>query len=159
MADISAYVALSLSGRLPIMPPTPALIVNLDVGERYRIAEALSRAITLLVGVSDEVLRASANTVSRILDQAGVGEVAFVASPDHATVTNYTARLRVSGNSTIVATQSLGVPTPDGNGVIIVDLTSLFSGQAAGAYTVSILTTSSGGSVDSTESSPFAIPV
>jgi hypothetical protein len=51
------------------------------------------------------------------------------------------------------------VPTPDGDGVIIVDLTDTLDGFAAGAYTVSILTTSPGGSTDSAESAPFAIPL
>lgn len=158
MTDLAVTVVRGF-GRTPIMPANPSLIVNLDVGERFRLAEVLSRAITLLVGVSDEVLRATANAVSRILDQASSGEVAFNASPDHASITNYTARVRVSGVSTVVATQSLGVPTPDGNGVIIVDLTATFAGLSAGNYTVSILATSSGGSTDSAESTPFALPL
>lgn len=158
MTDLAAVIVQG-TGRTPIMPPNPSLLVNLAIGERFRLAEALTRAITLLVGVADEVLHASANTVSRILDAASVGETAFNASPDHASVTNYTARLRVSGNSTVVATQSLGVPTPDGNGVIIVDLTTLFAGRTAGNYTVSILTTTSGGSTDSAESTAFALPL
>jgi hypothetical protein len=87
------------------------------------------------------------------------GDVAFVASPDHAVVTNYTARLRVFGNSTVIDTLSLGVPTPDGNNVIVASLTSLFAGEAAGTYTVSILTTSAGGSTDSVESNAFVLPI
>src|SRR5690349_16180993 len=132
MADLSATVSLRY-GRSPIMPPNPALIVNLDVGEAPRLAESLSRAIMLAVSVQ-ESMHASANTVSRILDQAGVAEFAFVASPDQAVVTDYTARLRVYGTSTVIATLSLGVPTPDGNGVIVTDITSLLSGQPSGTY-------------------------
>ena len=53
MPDLGVIVVQGL-GRQPIMPPFPTLIVNLDQGERFRIAEVMSRAITLLVGVSDE---------------------------------------------------------------------------------------------------------
>jgi hypothetical protein len=159
MADLGVTIVQSVSGRFPLMPPTPTLLINLALGERYRLAETMTRAITLQAGVSDEVLHATANTVSRILDLAGVGEVAFNASPDHASITNYTARIRVYGNSTVVATQSLGVPTPDGNNVIIVDLTTTLAAQTAGNYTVSILATSAGGSTDSAESAAFSVPL
>lgn len=141
-------------GPLLIMPPNPALIVN-HPGETVRIGEALTRAITLQATPS-ETIRVSANTVTAIRN---AGFVAFVASPDHASVTNYTARIRVSGSATITTTQSLGVPTPDGNGVIVADLVATLSALAAGNYTVSILATSAGGSTDSAVSNAITVPL
>lgn len=86
--------------------------------------------------------------------------VAMNASPDHASVTSYTARLRtVADPGTIVDTLSLGVPTPDGSGVMIVNLASLFSGKTAGDYTVSVLTTTATGSADSALSNAFTLPI
>jgi hypothetical protein len=158
MTDLGVSVVQGF-GRSPIMPSSPTLVINLSPPDRIRIAEAMTVALGLLVNVPDEVLHATANTVSRILDQASSGEVAFNASPDHSFVTSYTANVRVFGVSTVVATQNLGKPTPDGNGVIIVDLTATFAGLAAGNYTVSILTTAPGGSVDSAESAAFALPL
>ena len=114
-------------------------------------------ATLLVVGLLLETLACSANTVSKIL--GNTGEVAFTASPDQAVITDYTARLRVWGNATVIDTLSLGVPTPDGNGIIIADLTSLFAGKAAGNYTISILATSEGGSTDSAESPAFSLPL
>jgi hypothetical protein len=104
-----------------------------------------------------EGLKLYANTVTRTWH--GSGDVAFNASPDHATVTSYTARLRVSGSPTIVDTEALGKPTPDGNNVIVVALATFFSTQAAGDYTISILATDAGGSTDSAESNPFTLPL
>ena len=158
MADLAVEVVQRF-GRYTILPANPSLFPASGIlTEAVRIAEVLARAITLFVLVTEQLACVS-NTVSKILDQASVGELAFVASEDHAVVTNYTAQIRVSGNSTVVATQDLGKPTPDGNHVIISDLTSTFAGLSAGNYTVSILTTSPGGSADSTESAEFVLPL
>ncbi len=159
MADLSALVVLGY-GRTPVMGPVaPVLTPGSNLGETARLGEALTVRRGLTVQLVAEGLHVVADSVSRILDAASVGEVAFVASPDHATVTSYTARVRVFGNSTIVATQALGKPTPDGNNTIIVDLTATFAGLATGDYTVSVLATAPGGSTDSTESSAFHLPL
>jgi hypothetical protein len=158
MADLGVRISLSMA-RAQIMPASPTLVQNLNPPERFRIAEAMTVAMGLLVNVDSEILQATAGTVSRIMDAALAGEVAFNASPDHEIVTNYTANVRVSGSSTVVATQSLGKPTPDGNGVIIVDLTSTFAGLSTGTYTVSILATAPAGSADSAESAAFSLPL
>ncbi len=157
MADLNANIVLGY-GRTAIMPSIPVLFPASGIlTESARITTSVARAITLLVMVTAEELRGRANTVTGI--RGNTGQVAFNASPDHAAVTSYTARVRVSGNSTVVATQGLGKPTPDGNNVIVVDLSSTFSGLSAGNYTVSILSTSAGGSTDSTESAAFALPL
>ena len=157
MADLSVEVVRRY-GRQLIMPPFSVLSPFQGVLiDNVKIGETLTRAITLLRLVQQEDIKLSANTVSHIL--GNTGEVAFNASPDQAVITNYTARVRVSGSSTVVATQDLGVPTPDGNGVIIVNMAATFAGLATGNYTVSILATSAGGSTDSTESAPFALPL
>jgi hypothetical protein len=154
MADLSAHVVLGY-GRTIIMPPNPALIVNLP-GEIARLGYAVTRAMTLQA-TPTEALRVIANTVTALRN---AGFVAFVASPDHnTTVTSYTARSRVSGSGTITTTQALGKPTPDGNGVIVADLVTTLSALAAGDYTVSILTTSAGGSTDSAESNAITVPL
>lgn len=154
MADLSANVVLGY-GRNVIMPPNPTLLVN-HPGEIARVVETLSRARTL-EATPTEALRAIANFVTTI--RGTTGQVAFNANPSHATLISYTARVRVSGNSTVVATQGLGKPTPDGNNVIIVDMSATFAGLAAGNYTVSILATDATGSTDSAESSPFSLPL
>lgn len=159
MADLSVAVVQGF-GRRPIMPVASDLYPNPQgvLTNTLRVLDAVTVARTLSA-LATEALALRANTVSVIDDNPALGEVAFNASPDQASVTTYTARVRVSGNATVVATQSLGVPTPDGNNVIIVDLTATFAGLAAGNYTVSILTTSAGGSTDSAESAPFALPL
>lgn len=85
--------------------------------------------------------------------------VTFVASPDHANVINYQALLRLSGNSAVVATQDLGVPTPNAQNEIVVSLVPLYAGAAPGTYTVSILTVTTGGSTDSGVSNAFTLPL
>lgn len=157
MADLSAVVGHS-RGRSRIMAPQVALIVNFDP-EVVRIAPAapLRQFTPLRPATMTETVRASANYATVI--RGNTGQVAFVAQSDHATITGYTARIRQSGSSTVVATQSLGTPTPDPNNVIVSDLTGTFSGLAAGNYTVSILATSAGGSTDSAESSAFSLPL
>lgn len=154
MADLSANVKVSL-GRAVLMAPSPTLSVFAGP-ENWRLVELLQRSITLLGLPAAEALSLYANTVTAI--RGNTGQVAFNASPDHVDVTSYTARVRVSGSVTITATQALGKPTPDGNNVIVVDLSATFTGLAAGNYTVSILATSDGGSADSTESPAFALP-
>lgn len=156
MADLARQVVLGY-GRAGLQSTAPVLTTH--PVEAFTLSEVLVARRGLTVAVTNEVLHVVADSVSRILDVASSGEVAFVASLAHASVTNYTARVRVSGDSAVVATQSLGVPTPDGNNTIIVDLTATFAGLAAGDYTVSILTTTSGGSTDSVESSAFALPL
>lgn len=89
----------------------------------------------------------------------GSGEVSFTISQQHAEVTNYAARLRVSGNSTVVATQNLGVPTPDSYGVIVANLQATYNQLSAGDYTVSIATTTPLGTTDSAESNAFTLPL
>jgi hypothetical protein len=87
------------------------------------------------------------------------GFLSFTKSEDHASVTNYTAQLRLSGSATVVDTLSLGVPTPNTYGVIVADLTALFSGKSAGDYTVSIVTTTPSGATDSGVSDAFTLPL
>ena len=135
MADLNAYVQRRF-GRSAIMPGAFA---------------------TLSRNVDPENVEVYANFVTII--RGNTGQVAFNANPVHAQVTNYTLHVRVYGNSTVIDTQDLGVPTPDGNNVIVVDASATFAEQSAGNYTVSILTTTAGGSTDSSESSPFALPL
>jgi len=129
----------------------------LVAGRGFGRSKIMSGTPLVMTVSLSEGLKLSANTVSRTWHDTG--DVAFNASPDHATVLSYTARLRVSGSATVVASQLLGKPTPDGNNVIIVPLAGFLAYRAAGDYTISILATDAVGSADSAESPPFTLPL
>lgn len=134
MADLSAVVSRRNYGRSALMlPPGPTLTGSLA-----------------------ESVHVVANTVTTIRGETGL--VAFNASPDHATVLTYEARLRNSGSGTVLDTEPLGKPTPDGNGVIVVDLSGFFA-YRAGDFTVSIAATDAGGTTDSEVSAAFSLPL
>jgi hypothetical protein len=134
-ADLSVFVYGLLFPGSPI-GPVPGQAIQ------FSSAEALH------VGQEYSVLR------------VGLGDLMFTASPNHAQVTDYKAQLRAFGNSTVLLpTLSLGVPTPDIFDHIVVNLNALYSGRAAGDYTVSILTETPTGSVDSEESNAFTLPL
>lgn len=86
------------------------------------------------------------------------GYVSFTKDANHATVTNYEARLRAVGSSTVLATQSLGVPAPNDYHAITADLSTLYSGRT-GNFTVSIARTTPSGTLDSTVSDAFTLPL
>jgi len=86
------------------------------------------------------------------------GNVVFTASPDHASVISYEARLHQAGFAGILDSTDLGKPTPV-NGIITVDLTTFFSGQPIGVYTVTIATITAGGTTDSMYSNEFSLPL
>lgn len=89
-----------------------------------------------------------------------IGDISFLASADHASVTSYTAKLYDS-NDDLVDTLSLGKPTPDETNTIVVNEQAWLNTHTAGnGYYVRVTATSPGG-----ESSPasgtgvFTIPV
>jgi hypothetical protein len=88
----------------------------------------------------------------------GLGDVSFVPSAGHASVTNYEARVRADGSGTVIATKALGVPTPQ-SGRITVNLRALLDSLSPGNYTVSIAATSAGGTDDSDPTSAFIVPL
>jgi hypothetical protein len=102
------------------------------------------------------VIAAYANTAAAWVWQKGY--LVFFASLDHAIATNYEARLRVNGNSTVIGTQTLGVPLADVYGTIGVDVTALLAGHT-GSHTMSVAVTTPGGTVDSDISAPFTLPL
>lgn len=109
--------------------------------------------------VSDELRTHRTKGVTGFAKTGYIGQVKFQKSPSHDSVVNYEARVRVSGVSTVVATQLLGRPIPDTNGDIRVMLKSLFDAQVPGDYTVSIATDTGAGMVDSAESNAFTLPL
>jgi len=155
MADLSAVATAVLYGRSPLGAVTDVLVRNMTA-ERPKLTDTVQAAMTLLAAVS-ETLHLYADTVSHIWNESG--DIAFVASPDHALVLWYQAHLRVSGNSTIVATAYLGKGTPDGNNVIIHPLRPWFEGRTPGTYTVSVAACDEDEVADSEESNPFTIPL
>jgi hypothetical protein len=79
---------------------------------------------------------------------------------DHGTVTSYEGRVRVDGSETVVATQNFGHPIPHSTqGNCRGDMTSVFSGLAAGNYTLSVAAINPYGETDSDVSSAFSLPL
>jgi hypothetical protein len=160
MADLSAVVTAIRYGRSPLGVPVEVLVTSI-VSERPKLSESAQGLVyefaTLTASLSETGLHLYADTVSRIWNESG--DIAFVASPDHALVLWYEAHLRVSGNSTIVATAYLGKQTPDGNNVIIHALRPWFEGRTPGTYTVSVAACDADEVADSAESNPFTIPL
>ena len=110
--------------------------------------------------VSEELLthRRRGTTGAPQIQGWGLGDVSFTVPGDHATILSYEARIRAQGSSTVVATKSLGKPTPQGS-TIIVNLRALLDSMTAGNYTVSIAATNQSGTTDSSETSAFIVPL
>jgi len=91
---------------------------------------------------------------------AVLGDLTFRMSPNHALVTNYTARIRAAGTSSpILSSVSLGVPQPDEDGIVTANLTSALNALGVGNYEVTVATTTAGGTTDSSASTPFSVPL
>ena len=89
----------------------------------------------------------------------GPGVLKFDASTSHASVTSYTARVyAMDTTSPLVTSREIGRPTPDYNNQIVHDLSGILSPLTAGNYTVTVLTTSTGGATESTGVS-FVVPL
>lgn len=88
----------------------------------------------------------------------GLGDVSFIPSAGHSSVTNYEARIRAEGSGTVLLTKALGVPGPQ-NGRITVNLRALLDSLTPGNYTVSIAATSAGGTDDSDPTASFIVPI
>ena len=88
-------------------------------------------------------------------------QVSFTASPDHATVTNYTAELYTYPAHVLEGIALAGrADAGCQSNTITVDLSALYAGQPAGDYTVVIVTTTvAGGSTPSEDSNAFTLPV
>lgn len=87
------------------------------------------------------------------------GDLAFEASLDHATVTSYEARVRPEGSATIVATRNLFKPQPDEDNIILVNIASTLAPLASGNYTVAVAAIGPGGTAESAETTPYALPL
>ena len=158
MADLNIRIGRFV--RSPIS--APGVLPNLDrlvPGETLHVSDAaVVASLGLSRMVTGETLHVVSNTVTR--NWQGSGIVTFQASAGHATVTNYTVHLWTYPGVALEDSVSLGVPTPDGNGVISVNLTSFFTGQTPGNYTVTIVATDTGGDGPPSEhSSPFTLPM
>lgn len=98
-------------------------------------------------------MRVGSRIVSRrryVLYFDGLGLLTFTASPDHASVTSYAIRVYAFGTSSpVLVERNIGVPTPDHNNDIKHDCTTMFTGLAAGNYTVTVNTTTPTGSAES----------
>ena len=88
-----------------------------------------------------------------------LGDVTFLPSADHATVTDYYANIYAGGTTTpVVTTQHFGHATPI-NGVIRVNLAGTLNALPAGNYDVTIVAVSPGGSTESAVSNVFTVPL
>jgi hypothetical protein len=91
-----------------------------------------------------------------ISDKSGV--LTFTKSVDHASVQSYEIRIYALNGSTVLANKNFGKPIPHSNGDILVDLTSILTPLPSGNYTVKVLTTSAGGSSESS-GDDFSLPL
>lgn len=87
-----------------------------------------------------------------------LGELRFKAPADHATVISYAVRLYAIGGSTILATLSLGKPTPDSGGYIVRNIRTWLDSQTAGNYDLKVAATDAGGTTESA-ATPLTVPV
>ena len=137
------------------------VVVRRTVGSATFADVQAGATISRILDPAQSVVHPKADTVTIIVGVTG--QVAFFASVDHAVVTSYLAQLRVAGSVNVVDSQNLFKPTPDGNNVIVVDLSvtgALFDRNSAGNYTLSILTFGPGGLFsDSIPSAPFSLPI
>jgi hypothetical protein len=87
------------------------------------------------------------------------GVVKFTKSTDNETVTNYIVQIYALGGGTVLASKSIGKPTPYSNGDILVDVNDLLATLTSpGDYTVKVLAISPAGSTEST-GDDFALPL
>ncbi len=88
------------------------------------------------------------------------GDILWVPSSDHYTLTNYEVRIRVSGSSTISATVNVGLPPIwAGTGKCYANISGTCSTLSAGNYTASVAAVAAGGTTDSAESDAFSLPL
>ena len=87
-----------------------------------------------------------------------LGELRFKASSGHATVTSYEARLYAVGGSTLLASLSLGKPTPDGSGYIVRNLRTWLDSQTSGNYDLKVAAIDGTGTSESSAVS-LTVPV
>lgn len=140
-------------------------MADIDVVVRRTIASAMfADTLSILACTAGpELVHGRANAATIILGYSG--EVAFYANPQHASVTNYRLNLRAAGSSTVIDYVDVGVPTPDGNNVIVVDPTdtdaTFYSAQPDGNYSISVAATTGGGTTDSYpgEAYAFSLPL
>lgn len=85
------------------------------------------------------------------------GLLTFTVSPDHATVTNYTLRLRAQTSTAVLTSLGVGKPTPNASSICTLDLQGWLSTLSSGNYSVSVAASDAGGTTDSTLSNAFTI--
>lgn len=104
-------------------------------------------------------MRRGGRTVVRVLRRIpALGELRFKAPADHATVVSYAVRLYAVGGATLLASLSLGKPTPDGGGYIVRNIRTWLDSQTAGNYDLKVAAIDGGGSTEST-AAPMTVPV
>ena len=100
------------------------------------------------------VIHDTANTIP------AAGDLTYtVTSADYAAVTSVEARLRVYGSSTIISTYHLGKPHEDTAGQVRIGISNWLSLQAAGNYTVAVAFTNPIGTIESSVTTPFTVPL
>lgn len=89
-----------------------------------------------------------------------VGELSFQAAQEHTTLDRYDAKLYARATTVpVLATLSLGLPTPDAGGTIRVKITDWLSAQPPGDYDVTVTSVRGASSVESADSNPFTVPL
>lgn len=89
----------------------------------------------------------------------GSGILTFVPSTNHAAVTGYTVNVYTYGTTTLAASRSIGVPTPDTYGEIRHDCRAMFTPLSSGNYTMKVAAAFSSGTFESTAGDDFSLPL
>lgn len=89
-----------------------------------------------------------------------IGSLTFHASTDHNSLTRYDVTLYAAGTTDpVIDVLSLGLPTPNANDDITVDLLTWLNSQLPGNYALTITAVSDEGITESSVSNSFSIPV
>ncbi len=88
------------------------------------------------------------------------GDISWLPSADHATLTRYDVYVRLSGSSTILLTINVGKPPVwPSTGRCYANISGPLSGLSSGNYTAAVAAVSGGGTTESTASSDFSVPL
>jgi len=141
---------------------TPAQIgAALEAAMSNEVLACTSEGIAITAGNASTIRTRIAQRLANETPQyyLGLGDLTFTPSVD--TVTSYEVRVYAEGTtSSPVATQNIGVPTPDAStGKIRVNIRSILDNLAAGNYQVTVAATGAGGTSESAQTFPYTVPL
>jgi hypothetical protein len=161
-ADEQAAIAVSHAASA-LVTATANESLRTDVASAVALVVAAPVAESLRAVTSDAASPfaqvSSTESIRTRISAEAQGDVTFAASDDHETVTSYEMRVRVSGESEIIATENIGKPPEGTDGNITVNMTTLFGTLSPGNYTIAAAAISPGGTTEGAESAAFSLPL